>query len=659
MAICYPDDDEDISTKERFLSVFKLQECDGDEAMGDNSSEEEEEENSGQERYLANVRSKLQFYSCIKMVSNGLSFRQVSNVMEDMKETLRLATLRSMSPQKVSSYVRIACASNLQTIAAILKESWAFSIALDGGNKSDTSYLDVRIRVVSSRGVLLNLHLLAIPMRERHTGEHMFELVSTALDNLAPDWKTQIISVTSDGASSMTGQYRGVASRIANVALPGFYRVWCALHQLDLVLQRLYNSLCDDSYVGTVTSLTGHLRRQFNLIQEMGSKCPKFVCTRWMSMSKVVKWFVAHRLPVAAHLATRNVTWMPTDQWWIITCCLNRVMKIVDVAIVVLQGQQLQVSTQRQILAGLIVDLCQLADGKILGPLTPHAIAELHMNDEVQHAGAPIVAEPPPLAPQEAQPAAAEGGAVATDPLVDEPGAAEMVRNVHVSKGKYAMRLDAAHSFIENCGCFVTERLLVLEGAGDLFGYNQVLKSVAHMFVDLINGVESIQAERDAANDSSDFLLPPVTPKQLFDTTNRDFSKLIQQQRHRLAHTFDGWDVDALEEQFNDMKGLLGQNARIKALVENEKPTTPFAEAWAPFDDNKFGLLKRFFGGLASVFPGTATVESNFLLINWEENEYCACLTDFSLKGILHSKQYFELLEVAHKMQLDQEEQEG
>ena len=184
----------------------------------------DEEENFGRERYLANVRSKVQFYSCIKMVSNGLSFRQVSNVMEDMKETLRLSMLRSMSPQKVSSYVQIACASNLQTIAAVLKESWAFSIALDGRNKSDTSYLDVRIPVaVSSRGVLLNLHLLVIPMRERHTGEHMFELVFTALDNLAPDWKTQIISVTTDGASSLTGQYRGVASRIANVALPGFY----------------------------------------------------------------------------------------------------------------------------------------------------------------------------------------------------------------------------------------------------------------------------------------------------------------------------------------------------------------------------------------------------------------------------------------------------
>ena len=166
----------------------------------------------------------------------------------------------------------------------------------------------------------------------------MFELISTALDNLAPEWRSQIVSVTTGGASSMSGQYRGVASHIANVALPDFYRVWCALHQLDLVLQRLYNSLCDDSYVGTVTSLTGHLRRQFNLINEMGSKCPRFVNTRWMSMSKVVKWFVANQLQITTHLATRNVTWMPTDQWWIVTCCLNRVMKVVDVAIVSLQG---------------------------------------------------------------------------------------------------------------------------------------------------------------------------------------------------------------------------------------------------------------------------------------------------------------------------------
>ena len=96
-----------------------------------------------------------------------------------------------------------------------------------------------------------------------------------------------------------------------------------------------------------------------------------------------------------------------------------------------------------------------------------------------------------------------------------------------------------------------------------------------------------------------------------------------------------------MEELFNDMKGLLSQNARIKALVQTEKHSSSFVEAWAPFDDNQFALLKRFFGGLASVFPGTATVESDFSLINWEKDDYRASLTDFSLERILHSKQYF------------------
>ena len=116
--------------------------------------------------------------------------------------------------------------------------SWAFLIALDGGNKSDTSYLDVRICVVSGNGVLSNLHLMAIPMRERHTRERMCDLASRVLDNLVPDWRCRMVSITTDGAASMTDQYRGVASRFGNATLPGFYRVWCTLHQLDLVLQR-------------------------------------------------------------------------------------------------------------------------------------------------------------------------------------------------------------------------------------------------------------------------------------------------------------------------------------------------------------------------------------------------------------------------------------
>ena len=70
----------------------------------------------GQEAYYVSiVPSKVQFHLCIKMVSSRLSFRPTSRV-NDMMETLGLLALGSVSPQSVSSFVRIVCASNLQPI---------------------------------------------------------------------------------------------------------------------------------------------------------------------------------------------------------------------------------------------------------------------------------------------------------------------------------------------------------------------------------------------------------------------------------------------------------------------------------------------------------------------------------------------------------------
>jgi len=643
-------------TRQRFLSEFTLQEVDTPANEGDQDCDEEEQlltasieaadqsdatastfdtgapsidGRPGKEAYVANVPSKVQFYSCVKMVSSGLSFRQTSRVMHDMKETLGIPSLGSVSPQRVSSFIRIVCASNLQTIGTMLRSAWAFSIALDGGNKSDTSYLDVRIRVcIQNR--LHNLHVIAIPMRERHTGENMFNLVSTTLDNLAPDWRNRIISVTTDGASSMTGQRQGIASRLQNVALPGFYRVWCAIHQLDLVLQKLYNSLCDDSFVGTMTSMTGHLRRQFNLIAQMGSKCPRFVETRWMSMTKVLKWLMANRVPVEQHLQSRNVDWVPSGAWWITSGCLCRVMKLVDVAIVKLQGRQLQLAMQREILAGLSTDLCKL--GSVQGPLTDLEMDFYTGSSELSFGSS---------VPDEVDP--------------------NQLHAYCVWKEKYVMTLDNALSFAENCGSFVLEQIqeLLVPGATDE-GRNmrigtQVLSGIAFMFVDLVCGIDAIEAERDNANraagcDSSNslsntFVPPPATPWFLQNLSNRDFSMLIRQHRQRLQQSKSRLHIHQLEELFDDFKHTLHSVPQIKEAVNNEKEMGTFEEAWAMFDA-KFDPLKDFFGGLGSVFPGTATVESDFSLINWEKDEYRSWLTDLSLEGILHSKQYFDLQNV-------------
>lgn len=64
-----------------------------------------------------------------------------------------------------------------------------------------------------------------------------------------------------------------------------------------------------------------------------------------------------------------------------------------------------------------------------------------------------------------------------------------------------------------------------------------------------------------------------------------------------------------------------------------------FEKAWNPFM-NKFPHLVEFCGAFATILPNTASVESDFSIINWEKDSFRTGLTDFALDGIMHCKQY-------------------
>ena len=59
------------------------------------------------------------------------------------------------------------------------------------------------------------------------------------------DWREIIIGSSSDGAKKMKGQHKGVITRIQRIAKPGFMRVWCGAHQLDLCMQSFYLAIPD------------------------------------------------------------------------------------------------------------------------------------------------------------------------------------------------------------------------------------------------------------------------------------------------------------------------------------------------------------------------------------------------------------------------------
>jgi hypothetical protein len=105
------------------------------------------------------------------------------------------------------------------------------------------SYLGQQIRF-SLHDFMYNFHLLALPLFDRHTGENMFDVLVPFLNAFYPQWRDILDGSSTDGARSMTGRLRGLSTRLGKCLSANVIRIWCGLHQLDLVMQSVFkNSL--------------------------------------------------------------------------------------------------------------------------------------------------------------------------------------------------------------------------------------------------------------------------------------------------------------------------------------------------------------------------------------------------------------------------------
>jgi len=85
------------------------------------------------------------------------------------------------------------------------------------------------------------------------------------------------------------------------------------------------------------------------------------------------------------------------------------------------------------------------------------------------------------------------------------------------------------------------------------------------------------------------------------------------------------------------------RDTTLQSALDNCDGHTSFETGWSIVDTKKFNVLRDFYGGMASIFSNTTTVELDFSILGWEKDEYGKSLTDLSLEGIIHCKQ-FELL---------------
>ena len=117
------------------------------------------------------------------------------------------------------------------------------------------------------------------------------------------------------------------------------------------------------------------------------------------------------------------------------------------------------------------------------------------------------------------------------------------------------------------------------------------------------------------------------------------FSDILRKHLLQLNNSWSQSQIDLLESQHRDLRFEYQQNEIFSKALDSFNYFTSFEKAWLIVEP-KFNVLRDFCGGIATVFPNTATVEADFSNISWEKDDSRTALTDLSLEGILQCKQW-------------------
>ena len=202
---------------------------------------------------------------------------------------------------------------------------------------------------------------------------------------------------------------------------------------------------------------------------------------------------------------------------------------------------------------------------------------------------------------------------------------------------KYSIKLVDVMEVLEDLGSFVINAMEQISREEMAF----TIKNLARLSVNLIAAIARIVAERDSRNDAAE-VMPPALPHQLVKLRGREFSDIVRRHAARLSVHWNAQSIELIEQEFQDLRAAYDREPSLKQALDECDHKTTFVKGWG-YVQERFRHLKKFCGGLATAFPGTSTVESDFSVVKWEKDDCRLGLTDFSLEGILQAKQFKRL----------------
>jgi len=176
--------------------------------------------------------------------SNMGVFREIIDLLSRYDATLHNHIVKSSrNPKGYPSYLSaesqndiIHCAASAirERIITEVQKAQYFSVCMDTTpDESRTDQLSIIVRYVHTDGCPKEA-LLSLNAAPKGDGETLYNLLLTTLSRYNLDFR-KIRGQGYDGCSSMTGQYRGVKSRLLEVNSRAYF-VHCYAHRLNLVI---------------------------------------------------------------------------------------------------------------------------------------------------------------------------------------------------------------------------------------------------------------------------------------------------------------------------------------------------------------------------------------------------------------------------------------
>jgi hypothetical protein len=209
-----------------------------------------------------------------------------------------------------------------------------------------------------------------------------------------------------------------------------------------------------------------------------------------------------------------------------------------------------------------------------------------------------------------------------------------------MSKGQFKVTFDGIQHLLQGIDVEAAELYTLL----DPMLKKYAIVACATHYLHAWNGMVAVLGGRQAAGRESE-PQPPCLRTELLETSAVEFVSLVSSHKAQLRSAFDDEFLQAVCQQQKELVCVAAQEPALVAQLQS-KNRNAFLKSWSPCG-SRLEVLEKFLTGIATVMRTTTRVEGDFSLINYRRNSYCSAMTDFSLEGVMYSKQYDALQRVA------------